>query len=62
MGKFSMTKVQAVANFKETHADFMKKNKKDKIAIKTAWNDYTDSLMKNGDISENQNSNWSQPF
>lgn len=57
-----MTKNEAVKNFKETYSDFIKKNKKDKIAIKTAWNDYTDFLLKGGNITQKQYDTWTQPF
>lgn len=57
-----MTKVEAIEQFKETHSDYIEENKDDKVAIRTAWNDYTDYLMKDGDITENQCNNWTQPF
>ena len=36
--------------------------KTDTIAKRTAWNDFTDMLCKEGDITMNQYNNWSNPF
>jgi hypothetical protein len=55
-----MTKAQALKQFKETHAELLKSG--DKVAIRTAWNDYTDMLCKNGDITEKQYDTWTSPF
>lgn len=57
-----MTKAQALKQFKELYASFLKENKQDKVAIRTAWNDYTDMLTKDGEITENQYNTWTQPF
>lgn len=62
MTKLKMNKLEALDQFKETHAEYMKENKGDKVAIRTAWNDYTDFLMKDGMITEKQYETWSQPF
>lgn len=62
MTKLKMNKNQAFDQFKETYAEFIKENKNDKVAIRTAWNDYTDFLMKDGMITEKQYKTWTQPF
>ena len=54
-----ITKKEAEKIFKE---DFLTElNKKDKILIKTEWNNFTDSLCKDGQISEKQDNNWDYP-
>lgn len=60
--KIKITKLEALDQFKEIYADFLKENWDDKIAIRTAWNDYTDMLLKDGILTENQYNTWSQPF
>ena len=34
----------------------------DKVALREAWNNYTDSLCKDGLITERQYETWSNPF
>lgn len=58
MSKY-MTKKQAELFFKEETLPDL--DKKDKILVRTAWNDYTDYLCKEGYISENQYNNWMYP-
>lgn len=58
MSKY-MTKKQAELFFKEETLPDL--DKKDKILVRTAWNDYTDYLCKEGYISENQYNNWAHP-
>lgn len=60
--KIKITKLEALDQFKEIYADYIKENKDDKIAIRTAWNDYTDMLLKDGILIEDQYNTWSQPF
>jgi len=36
--------------------------KGDRIAKYYAWQDFTDMLCKEGDITENQYNNWTNPF
>lgn len=60
--KIKITKLEALDQFKEMYADFLKENRDDKVAVRTAWNDYTDYLLKDGMITENQYNTWSQPF
>ena len=58
MSKY-MTKKQAELFFKEE--TLLDLDKKDKILIKTEWNNFTDSLCKDGQISEKQYNNWDYP-
>ena len=54
-----ITKKEAEKIFKE---DFLAGlNKKDKTLIRTTWNDFTDTLCKDGQISEKQYNNWGYP-
>jgi hypothetical protein len=60
-----LTKAQAVAQFKEglpPNAFMGLDNKLDKIARWQAWNDYTDMLCKDGQISNYQYSSWVGPY
>lgn len=59
-----MTKVEAVKLYKQENAVFIKncKARKDSVMLRTDWNDWTDSLCKDGIITENQYNNWSNPF
>lgn len=54
-----MTKVQAEKLFKEEYGEWMKTA--DKVAIRTAWNDFTDYLCKDRRISNRQYNNWCHP-
>ena len=59
------TKKQVVAQFRELWADTVALEphwRGDSIAKRTAFNDYTDSLCKDGEISLNQYESWSNPF
>lgn len=51
-----LTKKQAVEMFKEEVLPFVVKEygNNDTTAKRTAWNDFTDMLCKNGEISEKQ--------
>ena len=60
-----MTKAQALADFKENILPEIKKverNGVDGPMRSQAWNDYTDSLCKSGQITSRQYSSWSNPF
>lgn len=59
-----MNKEQALREFKEVHLPYIidRYGKDDRIAIRTAWNDYTDMLCKEGQITDKQYSNWDNPF
>ena len=59
------TKKQVVAQFRELWADTVALEphwRGDSIAKRTAFNDYTDSLCKDGIITTYQYENWSNPF
>jgi len=58
-------------SFEDVQADFEenvlpyvveKYGKDDEIAIREAWNDYTDGLCKDGEISEWAYENWDNPY
>lgn len=59
--RVKVTKVEAVKMFNHcvTTTDF---DKSDKVALREAWNNYTDGLCKDGIITENQYNKWSNPF
>ena len=62
---FRMTKVEAVASFRESWNVFLIRNphfKGDIIAKRTAFNDYVDMLNKDGMVTDYQAYNWSNPF
>jgi len=59
------TKKEVVAQFRELWADTVANDpswRGDTIAKRTAFNDYTDSLCKDGIITTYQYENWSNPF
>jgi hypothetical protein len=60
-----MTKKQAIAEFVNSILYDIKRSERvghiDKPARQMAWNDYTDSLHRNGYISDYQVNNWTQP-
>jgi len=57
-----LTKKQALINFKAIHKDFLKKNRFDYVAKREAWNNWTDALCKDRQITSWQYDNWTQPF
>lgn len=59
-----MRKEQAVRDFKENILPELRKmyGNNDKVAIRTAWNDYTDMLCKDGIITQRQYNTWGNPF
>ena len=60
-----MTKVEAVASFRELWADVVRCEpswRGDKIAKRCAFNDYVDGLNKDGCITDHQAYNWANPF
>ena len=62
---YRMTKVEAVASFRESWRDFLSSSphfRGDKIAKRTAFNDYVDMLNKDGLVTDYQAYNWSNPF
>jgi len=54
-----MTKKQAETLFKDCYLPFIPKN--DKPALREAWNNFTDSLCKNGEITLRQYETWTHP-
>ena len=62
-----MTKTEAVALFKEAVLPAIKQREQgygngiDEVMRREAWNNFTDSLCKNNQISDWQYENWSQP-
>ena len=54
-----MTKLQAIEMFKSGASNAAHG---DTIARREEWNDFTDMLCRNGDITEKQYSSWSNPF
>ena len=59
-----MTKKEAVSIFRETIAPeiFKTYGRNDKPAIREAWNNWTDSLCKDGQITMRQYETWTHPF
>jgi hypothetical protein len=59
-----MTKIEAVKLYKMENSEFIKecKARKDRVMLRIAWNDWTDSLCKDGVITENQYNKWFNPF
>ena len=56
-----MTKAEALKRFRDLYKT-MGYRRGDDIAKRTEWNDYTDSLCKEGLITLKQYENWGQPF
>tara|TARA_Y100001951_G_C11198349_1_gene215637 strand:- start:540 stop:716 length:177 start_codon:yes stop_codon:yes gene_type:complete len=56
------TKKEVLKTFKELHQEWLKENRFDYVAKREAWNNWTDSLCKDGKITSWQYENWSQPF
>ena len=61
-----MTKVEAVREFKECVLPYIKakyetEGRRDVVARRTAWNEFTDYLHKDGRITDWQDYNWVQP-
>lgn len=54
-----ITKAEVLDWFRDLIGDSLRG---DKIAKQQAWNDYTDSLCKDGIITNWQYNNWSNPF
>ena len=57
-----MTKVEVVASFREMLRESGDPFKGDSIAKREAFNNYVDMLNKDGDVTDNQANNWSNPF
>ena len=56
-----MTKAEAVKMFRELYKRWGGR-KNDPISKREEWNNWTDSLCKDGLITEKQYENWGQPF
>lgn len=59
-----MTKAQALRDFREIVLPFVLKQygRDDRIAIREAWNNYTDALCKDKEITLHQYETWDNPF
>jgi hypothetical protein len=59
-----MTKVEAIKEFYTYVLPqvYQAYGKRDKPAIREAWNNFTDSLQREGKITEDQYNNWGNPF
>ena len=60
-----MTKRDVLAQFRAMWNDLTDQQPQwrgDTIAKAEAWNDYTDMLCKDGEITVNQYNNWTNPF
>ncbi len=55
-----MTKKEAFALFKEQYPTLLDGH--DKPARDQAWNDFTDALCKEGEITAKQYATWTHPF
>ena len=63
----TLTKKEALADFKENILPFIKKRYEqdgriDYPARREAWNNYTDSLCKDGKITPKQYATWAYPW
>ena len=57
-----MTKAEALKKFRELYKTLPTALRGDAIAKREDWNNYTDSLCKEGLITLNQYESWDQPF
>ena len=58
-----MTKAQVLAEFRASIAPAVREQfGRDSIAMREAFNDYTDALCKEGAITSHQYNTWSNPF
>lgn len=60
-----MTKVQVLSDFRSYWQDVIEMEpsyKGDVCAKREYWNNYTDSLCKDGMITDSQYDNWTNPF
>lgn len=62
MSRKRMNKGQVLRLFRETHSEFLKKYKGDRIAKWEAWNIFTDGLCKDGEITVKQYESWDNPY
>jgi len=57
-----MTKQDAINSFKGNYSNFTTALNDDRVAICEDWNNFTDMLCQNEEITDTQYSNWSNPF
>ena len=59
-----MTKVEAIKEFRAEILPYVhaKYGRTDRIAVREAWNDWTDGLYKDRRITQHQYDTWSGPF
>ena len=60
-----LTKKTAVRIFKDVlNSDYVyyAHIRGDKVALRESWNNFTDSLCKDGEITDYQYNNWSNPY
>ncbi len=57
-----MTKRQAKEAFAAAYGSTREEWRNDKPALRQAWNDYTDRLCKDGQITQRQYDMWLNPF
>lgn len=61
----SLTKVEVVAQFRSNWREFIKENRSwrgDSVAKRESFNNFVDALNKDGDVTDWQANNWSNPF
>ena len=59
------TKAQVLDQFRYNWKVFVKQNpswRGDTIAKREAWNNFVDVLSREGDITQSQRDNWTNPF
>lgn len=67
MAKATMTKREALGDFKENHLPAIRKLEEvrgyvDKPMRREAWNNYVDDLQKVGHVTREQADTWGNPF
>ncbi len=62
MAKRYLTKKEVLINFSALWREQKQYRKDDTIAKREAWNNYTDALCKDGEISSKQYDTWTNPF
>lgn len=62
MAKRFITKRDALVMFQDIKESIREGHPCDRIMLAEAWSNFTDSLCKDGIISEYQYNNWTNPF
>lgn len=59
-----MTKQEALVQFRECYSKLLDVHDKhrDKLMFREAWNNFTDGLCKDGQITTKQYNTWTNPF